>query len=82
MVLHVFEALKHPNNSEGCMKIDIIEPLVQEVLKAEVLDDILDPISEYELVEVDNSPPRSLWFTRLKKRRKPPSLSSNPYLLL
>ncbi|XP_057744654.1 uncharacterized protein LOC130962461 [Arachis stenosperma] len=41
-----------------CMKIDVIEPLVQEVLKAEVLDDILDPISECELVEVDNSPPQ------------------------
>ncbi|XP_057745248.1 uncharacterized protein LOC130963114 [Arachis stenosperma] len=57
VVLHVFEAIKHPNDFEGCMKIDVIKPLVQEVLKAEVLDDILDPISEYELVEVDNSPP-------------------------
>ena len=28
VVLNVFEALKHPNDSEGCMKIDVIEPLV------------------------------------------------------
>ncbi|XP_057734095.1 uncharacterized protein LOC130949367 [Arachis stenosperma] len=82
VVLHVFETLKCPNDSEGCMKADVIKPLVQEVLKAEVLDDILDPISEYELVEIDNSHPRRLWFTRLKQRRKPPSLSSNPYPLL
>ncbi|XP_057760580.1 uncharacterized protein LOC130980958 [Arachis stenosperma] len=60
VVLHVFEALKHLNDFEGCMKIDVIELLVQEVLKAKVLDDILNPISEYELVEVDNSPPQKL----------------------
>ncbi|XP_057734094.1 uncharacterized protein LOC130949366 [Arachis stenosperma] len=82
VVLHVFEALKCPNDSEGCMKVDVIKLLIQEVLKVEVLDDILDPISEYELVEIDNSHPRRLWFTRLKQRRKPPSLSSNPYPLL
>ncbi|XP_015960305.1 uncharacterized protein LOC107484200 [Arachis duranensis] len=56
--LNVFEALKHPNDSEGCMRVDVVEPLVQVVLEAEVLYDILNPLSEYELLKIDDSPPR------------------------
>nr|XP_025678343.1 putative uncharacterized protein DDB_G0271606 [Arachis hypogaea] len=42
VVFNVFEAIKYPNDSEGCMRVDVVEPLIQEVLEAEVLDDILD----------------------------------------
>ncbi|XP_020981446.1 uncharacterized protein LOC110272980 [Arachis duranensis] len=58
VVLNVFKALKHPNDSEGCMRVDVVEPLIREVLEAEVLDHILDTLSEYELLEIDDSPPQ------------------------
>ncbi|XP_015947359.1 uncharacterized protein LOC107472347 [Arachis duranensis] len=60
------------------MKIDVIEPLVQEVLKAEVLDDILDPISEHELVEVDNSPSQKDMIHTPKVEEKAPKLELKP----
>ncbi|XP_015931640.1 uncharacterized protein LOC107457954 [Arachis duranensis] len=78
VVLNVFEALKHPNDSEGCMKIDVIEPLVQEVLESEVFDDVLDPISEYELVEVNDSPPQKKLMNTLSKEEEAPKLELKP----
>ncbi|XP_057761861.1 uncharacterized protein LOC130982040 [Arachis stenosperma] len=78
VVLNVFEALKHPNDSEGCMKIDVIEPLVQEVLESEVLDDVLDPIFEYELVEVDDLPPQKKLMNTPSKEEEAPKLELIP----
>ncbi|XP_057747673.1 uncharacterized protein LOC130966870 [Arachis stenosperma] len=77
MPLSVMKKLQigeHPNDSKGCMKINVIEPLVQEVLKAEVLDDILDPISEYKLVEVDDSPPHKAMVHTPKAEEEAPKL--------
>ncbi|XP_015940378.1 uncharacterized protein LOC107465906 [Arachis duranensis] len=44
IVLNVLEASQHPNDSEGCMRVDIIEPLIIEVFEAEKLEDILNPL--------------------------------------
>ncbi|XP_015949414.1 uncharacterized protein LOC107474302 [Arachis duranensis] len=43
VVLNVLEALKHPSDFVGCVRVELVEPLVQEVLEADELDDALDP---------------------------------------
>ncbi|XP_016207851.1 uncharacterized protein LOC107648537 [Arachis ipaensis] len=42
VVLNVLEALQHPSDSKGCMRVDIIEPLIQEVFEVDELDGDLD----------------------------------------
>ena len=78
VVLNVFEALKDPNDSEGCMRVDVVEPLVQEVLEVEVLDDVLDHNSDYELVEVDDSPPQKELMNTPIKEKEVPKLELKP----
>nr|XP_025661704.1 uncharacterized protein LOC112757327 [Arachis hypogaea] len=58
VALNVLEALQHPNDFEGCMRVNLIEPLIKEVFEAEVLDDILDSPSEDDLLEIDDSLPQ------------------------
>ncbi|XP_016178173.1 uncharacterized protein LOC107620541 [Arachis ipaensis] len=57
IVVNVFEAFKHLGDSKGCMRVDLVEPLVQEVFEAEEFDDALDSLSEDNLLEIDDSPP-------------------------
>ncbi|XP_057742537.1 uncharacterized protein LOC130960974 [Arachis stenosperma] len=80
VVLNVFESLKHPNDSEGCMRVVIIELIDQEILEAAVLDDILDPLSEYELLEIDNSPPQKDLVHMPKREKDVPKLELKPLL--
>ncbi|XP_025616943.1 uncharacterized protein [Arachis hypogaea] len=58
VVLNVLEALQHPNDSKGCMGVDLIEPLIKEVFEAEELDDVLESLSKDDLLEIDDSPPQ------------------------
>ncbi|XP_016195758.1 uncharacterized protein LOC107636784 [Arachis ipaensis] len=53
--LNVLEALQYPDDSEGCMRIDIIEPLVEELFEAERLEDDLNTSPEDTLLEVDEA---------------------------
>ncbi|XP_016167652.1 uncharacterized protein LOC107610089 [Arachis ipaensis] len=57
IVLNVFEALQYPNDSERCMRVDMIEPLIKEAFEVEKLDDVLEPPSEDTLLEIDDSTP-------------------------
>ncbi|XP_057744885.1 uncharacterized protein LOC130962730 [Arachis stenosperma] len=76
VVLNVFEAIKHPNDHEGCMRIDVVKPLVQEVFEAEALDDALDSLSEDNLLEIDDSPPlKDMSYTCPKLRKEFLSMS-------
>ncbi|XP_015949046.1 uncharacterized protein LOC107473968 [Arachis duranensis] len=76
VVLNVFEAIKHPNDHEGCMRIDVVKPLVQEVFEAEALNDALDSLSEDNLLEIDDSPPlKDMSYTCPKLRKEFLSLS-------
>ncbi|XP_016178500.1 uncharacterized protein LOC107620930 [Arachis ipaensis] len=56
IVLNVLQALQHPNESKGCMRVDMIDPLIEEAIKAEKLDDVLDSLSKNDLLEIDDSP--------------------------
>ncbi|XP_057719898.1 uncharacterized protein LOC130934337 [Arachis stenosperma] len=71
VVLNVLEALQHPNDSEGYMRVDLIEPLIKYVFEAKVLDDILDSSSEDDLLEIDDSPPQ-------KEKPQMPSTEEGP----
>ncbi|XP_057760431.1 uncharacterized protein LOC130980806 [Arachis stenosperma] len=64
VVLNVFEALKHPNDSKGCMRVNVVEPLVQEVLEAKV--------------EVDDSPPQKELMNMLEAKEEAPKLELKP----
>ncbi|XP_015945072.1 uncharacterized protein LOC107470203 [Arachis duranensis] len=97
IVLNVLEALQHPSDFEECMKIDLIEPMIQEVLEAEELDNFLEPSEEEVSTETDDSlPPREEPHMlneenrppKLELRHLPPSLKyaflgeENPYPLI
>ncbi|XP_072054945.1 uncharacterized protein [Arachis hypogaea] len=58
VVLNMLEALQHPSNFEGYMRVDLIEPLIQEVFEVEELDGILKSPSENNLLEIDESSPQ------------------------
>ncbi|XP_057758186.1 uncharacterized protein LOC130977460 [Arachis stenosperma] len=59
IVLNVFKALQHPNDYADCMKIDIIDPLVQEALEEEDLNESLESSIEVEVGEIkDCTPPK------------------------
>ncbi|XP_016199675.1 uncharacterized protein LOC107640685 [Arachis ipaensis] len=59
IVLNVFKALQHPNDYAYCMKIDIIDPLVQETLEEEELNESLTSSVEVEVGEIkERAPPR------------------------
>ena len=47
-------------------------------MEAEVLDDVLDPISEYELVEVDDLPPQKALVHTPKAEEEAPKLELKP----
>ncbi|XP_015954414.1 uncharacterized protein LOC107478794 [Arachis duranensis] len=58
VVLNVVEAMQHPDHSEECMKIDVIEPLVEEAFEVEKLEEELETILEDTLLELDELAPQ------------------------
>nr|XP_025678494.1 uncharacterized protein LOC112778386 [Arachis hypogaea] len=79
-ILNVLEALQHPSDFEGYMRIDLIEPLIQEVLEAEDLDSISEPPLEDGLREIDDSPPQKGEPNTHTKEQGPPKLELMPLL--
>ncbi|XP_015933144.1 uncharacterized protein LOC107459426 [Arachis duranensis] len=55
IVLNVLEALRHPDDPEGCMRIDIVEPLVEEVFETDKLEDALESSPKDTWLEIDGS---------------------------
>ncbi|XP_025692488.1 uncharacterized protein [Arachis hypogaea] len=55
IVFNILKAVQHPNNSEGCMKIDIIDPLLQETLEEEEINNSLKPLEEKDLAKNEKS---------------------------
>nr|XP_025692527.1 uncharacterized protein LOC112794760 [Arachis hypogaea] len=74
IVLNVLEALQHPNDAEGCMRIDIIEPLVEEVFEDEMLEDALDSSPEDILLEIDELAPQREKLCMPSAKEGPPKL--------
>ncbi|XP_016178384.1 uncharacterized protein LOC107620772 [Arachis ipaensis] len=52
----LIDAMQHPSDSEDCIKIDLIDPLVQEALEEKVLNDSLEPPVEDGIAEIDDCP--------------------------
>ncbi|XP_016163152.1 uncharacterized protein LOC107605699 [Arachis ipaensis] len=52
-VLNAVKAMQHPDPQEECMKIDVIELLIEEVREVEQLDNELDNILEDAMPELD-----------------------------
>ncbi|XP_072088066.1 uncharacterized protein [Arachis hypogaea] len=78
VVLNVLETLQHPSDSKGCMRVDLIEQLIQEVSEAEKLDGVLEPSSEDGLLEIDDSPPQERESHTTSIEEGPPNLELKP----
>ncbi|XP_016168461.1 uncharacterized protein LOC107611006 [Arachis ipaensis] len=78
IVLNVLEALQHPSDSEGCMRVYLIEPLIQEIFDAKELDGVLEPPSEDGLLEIDDSPPQEKVSHMPDIEEGPPKLELKP----
>ncbi|XP_016199674.1 uncharacterized protein LOC107640684 [Arachis ipaensis] len=83
IVLNVFKALQHPNDYTYCMKIDIINPLVQETLEEEELNESLKSSVKVEVGEIEErAPPKEVSYIpstdegplKLELKPLPPSL--------
>ncbi|XP_072087274.1 uncharacterized protein [Arachis hypogaea] len=58
VVLNAVEVMQHPDSPEECMRIDDIKPLVEEVFKAEKLEEELHTIFQDILLELDEAAPQ------------------------
>ncbi|XP_072087143.1 uncharacterized protein [Arachis hypogaea] len=75
----VLEALQYPSDSKGCMRVGLIELLIQEVFESKELDGVLEPSSEDGLLEIDDLPPQEREPNAISKEEGLPKLDLKPF---
>ncbi|XP_016178148.1 uncharacterized protein LOC107620514 [Arachis ipaensis] len=78
VVHNVLEALQHPYYSEGYMRVDLINPLIQEVFEVKELDGVLEPPLENGLLDIDDLPPPKGETNTPSKEEGPPKPELKP----